>query len=535
VPNIDELRSRYFINSISNDTFRNCKVTPLIDGQSYFNELQRALNTVGNNEDPSENSQHFIYIAGWFLTWHRDLFLDGHGRTVNLMTLLKRKAQRGVDVRVLGWISYTVMSRTYLPLSAHILAYNTETLRTIEELRREPLLANKCCLNILAHPAGSVHPKMVIVCNNSSSTAFTGGIDLAHGRYSDSLHSESNPPFDRWHDVQAKIEGPAVQSAYDFYKMMWNEIPNRVSYICNELETDSFEFYLGPRRPIAVITPNTPRIQDRTLPIATGTNGFNHHIQSLVTFPAANYGRIPRLLMQATRLSFAPNGRFTIKEAWRKAILAADTYIYIEDPFFWSIEIMSWLREAIQNHGNLRVILLYSKLNDPGDPPLPNWVLDKALWEGLIQNLNQSQRDRIKLYGRQGMFIHAKTTLIDDNWAIIGSANVARRSLYTDIEHSIGILDQNNQLIKEYRVDLWASHFRLSPQEKDELRQLSISDALEVWWQIPGSGLPGSGITPPNYFELIYPPSNRPTRTENEQMYYDTYQDPDSRQQWRGY
>ena len=49
--------------------------------------------------------------------------------------------------------------------------------------------------------------------------------------------------------------------------------------------------------------------------------------------------------------------------------------------------------------------------------------------------------------------VHAKTTLIDDQCAIIGSANAMRRSLFTDIEHSVIYVDAQDS-VTNYRTEL---------------------------------------------------------------------------------
>ena len=61
---------------------------------------------------------------------------------------------------------------------------------------------------------------------------------------------------------------------------------------------------------------------------------------------------------------------------------------------------------------------------------------------------------------RLGMTIHTKSTLVDDEWAFIGSANIMRRSLYSDYEHCVAMLDPAEVLVRDYRCALWSDHFR---------------------------------------------------------------------------
>ena len=54
--------------------------------------------------------------------------------------------------------------------------------------------------------------------------------------------------------------------------------------------------------------------------------------------------------------------------------------------------------------------------------------------------------------------------VVDDEYAIIGSANLGRRSLTHDSEAIAGIYDPSpDSLVKRLRVDLWAKHLRKDP------------------------------------------------------------------------
>ncbi len=60
---------------------------------------------------------------------------------------------------------------------------------------------------------------------------------------------------------------------------------------------------------------------------------------------------------------------------------------------------------------------------------------------------------------RRNVVVHSKATIIDDHWLFVGSANCMRRSLYTDGEISVGVLDKHDTLAKQARIDLWGGHF----------------------------------------------------------------------------
>ena len=537
MPSIDELKNKYFVQSGDANppsepvpaTYEGCLVTPLIDGEAYFDELATAFAAVGTGATPSDNAGHYIYIAGWWLHllggqvnpapgstgsvgptlgMGSPFALDGPDGANRLIDLLKAKAKAGVDVRVLGWVSWATMTSAMAQnYAVSIRDVNVGTISAIHSLRQEPELADKCCLNILSHTAGAVHAKMVIVGIDATAMGFTGGIDFVANRHSDDLHTSGS-----WHDVQVKVEGAAVQALYDFFKQMWDEV------IARPVGT----FRVGSDDVPSVVS-GTTQVPAKTVPAASvGT----HHVQSLRTVPQFKYVWY-NMLPEGDPISFAPDGLFEVNLAWRKAILAAEQYIYMEDQAFWSVEVMSWINQAIKNHPDLKVILV-TGVPDPSDPTLPPFNV-VALESGLLPGLTTTDIDRIRVYGRD-VVVHSKTTLVDDHWAIIGSANCMRRSLYTDVEHSMAVIDELDQLVKEYRVNLWGGHFDLPPGGRSILNDLS--QALNVWnsaW-----GAPGSGVTLPSHFGQVTLPPPTVTISDKDQEKYDRYLDPDSRQDWGG-
>ncbi|MFN8468224.1 MAG: phospholipase D-like domain-containing protein [Caldilineaceae bacterium] len=511
-------------------TYSGCKVTPLIDGNAYFGDLTATLATIGNGATPAENAGHFIYIAGWWLgflggkvrpapgstvgamlTDKYPFALDGPRGTNRLLELLKHKARAGVDVRVLGWVSWAVMAaprrQNMVPFVRDI---NVATITSVHELRQERALAKRCCLNIIGHTAGAAHSKLVVAGTPGTAVGYTGGMDFESGRHSAERH---NPPpnLDCWHDVQAKVEGPAVQALHDFFAQMWDEVLSR------DVKNFRVGLYTVPSH-----VEGTSRVPVRALPPAAQGS---HHVQSLRTAPQFKYTTF-NLLPEGDPISFAPQGLFEVELAWRKAILAAEQYIYMEDQSLYSVDVLQWIKQALDKHPNLKVILV-TGVNDPTDPVLPDYNL-VALQEGLLP-LTDGQLARIRIFGCD-FVVHSKTTLIDDHWAIIGSANCTRRSLYTDLEHSVAVVDDLGKLVREYRVQLWGGHFNLQPEERSKLDNLE--QALNIWDKAWGTG--GSGVTRPDTFGAIAMPKNEVKLTDAEKEKYERYEDPDSRQEWGG-
>lgn len=670
-------------------TFQDSKITPLIDMAEYRQKLIEALAEVGTSPDASDNRGDFIYIANWWLgllggsITPPESGFNSTGWTVEdtapfnldptnlandqLNEILKEKSRRGVDVRALGWISYSVMTDRPHPLLwvfpplqsavanslqrnnlASIAAVNAQTLNAIKNLRSEPTLAKSAVLNILAHSAGAVHVKGAVIgtkpggSDETRAIAFTGGLDFVQDRWAAFGHEPdptwtATPSTPFWHDIQAAIEGPAAQAFYDHFRQMWNEI------IARDVQKFRFE---GDKLPSFVT--GTPRIEARNitgspLPVA----GATHHVQSLRTIPAFNYHWY-NCLPEGQAASFAPNGLFEVRAAWKKAIENAHRYIYVEDQLYYSREIMSWINGAIRDRPNLRVIIMMQGAGDPNDAPdntkdIHNEVFNIGLL-GQGSNpapsvaLTATQQNQIRIYkiwgeseltsdtttvdtvdtspadaihitledivntnseplpanavsnvfhfvatpaqgwrilgnlptpvGEQialvlekvlpaptvgetvrlgqsyGILTHSKITIIDDVWAMIGSANFMRRSLYTDWEHSVAFIDDGGGGVKEFRKRVWAEHFNADNTPAGVAPFDNLDEAIGGWdpddpaWKttvdsptLPTRTPPDRG---PDYIQRVPLPFPTVDLSEDRRAEFDGYRDPDSRQDWGG-
>ena len=161
---IDTLKQRYFVQSSDASESEDNKITTFVDGKNYFEDLHQKINNLGSNPD-----EEFCYVNAWGL--QQNFEIDNSG--TKLVDLLKDKAKTDVDVRVMGWFS----PKIFMKLSGvggrinNFQKINVETAKTINELRSEPKLEKKCCLNALGHAAGSVHAKLVLVGDDTRTVA----------------------------------------------------------------------------------------------------------------------------------------------------------------------------------------------------------------------------------------------------------------------------------------------------------------------------------------------------------------------------
>jgi phosphatidylserine/phosphatidylglycerophosphate/cardiolipin synthase-like enzyme len=77
--------------------------------------------------------------------------------------------------------------------------------------------------------------------------------------------------------------------------------------------------------------------------------------------------------------------------------------------------------------------------------------------------------------------------VIDDRFAIIGSANGNRRSFTHDSEVTTGIFDgSSNPLAKQLRVDLWAEHLNMN--SATDRAKLADGIVSAQYWLSPPAG-----------------------------------------------
>jgi phosphatidylserine/phosphatidylglycerophosphate/cardiolipin synthase-like enzyme len=162
----------------------------------------------------------------------------------------------------------------------------------------------------------------------------------------------------------------------------------------------------------------------------------------------------------------------------RKAVLAAQQYIYIEDQAMQNLELAEWINPRIRDVAGLKVILLYG--GDPADPPSPDLP---QFMDRLIAGV-PSPEERV-VFVRAPYIVHAKVTIIDDVWASVGSSNSWVRSFYLDGEINVAVVDDPDPpsdppFAARLRKDLWGELCGKEPGPAcDPL--LPLGNALGIW------------------------------------------------------
>jgi phosphatidylserine/phosphatidylglycerophosphate/cardiolipin synthase-like enzyme len=265
------------------------------------------------------------------------------------------------------------------------------------------------------------------------------------------------------HDVWLKIEGPAVHDVALHFAERWNDGHNRK--------------LTEPQ----ISTPIPLDFRQEPLPSA-GT----HSLQILRTYALA-----PK-----RGYSWSQQGEFTIWAAYLNAIRKARRYIYLEDQYFYTFEDPP----AIRGSGMKRTSDLVYQLGEAvkrGVDVLVAFPSRKGDWRkhyerqqrgwalNYLRDMSRSSLGAGRVLGaflRKGSMdpiIHSKLMLVDDEYAIVGSANIGQRSMAHDSEVSLGMVDSAGQLVRDLRTNLWAKHMEM--QDPDAL--LDVDGAIDAIFQ----------------------------------------------------
>jgi phosphatidylserine/phosphatidylglycerophosphate/cardiolipin synthase-like enzyme len=204
---------------------------------------------------------------------------------------------------------------------------------------------------------------------------------------------------------------------------------------------------------------------------------------------------------------FAPNGEQTARRMILHAIDQARRFIYLEDQYLVSMDVR---RLVALPRINTTIVILHTNLLSSTECPqiltAPRGF--RARW------LRAAAVSSICIAGRAQHLVHSKMWVIDDEFAIIGSANCNRRSYTHDSEVTAGIYDPERSFAKQLRIALWAKHLNMAPS--------ALADGVTSarFWLSPP---PGAHVAPFNHLAPVSTGNAPRCRLAS----WDTHIDPD--------
>ena len=379
----------------------------LMHGRPYFARLYAQLGEMQAGD--------WVHFADWRGDPDQEL-IDGEEFADVLVGLVKR----GVKVRGMVW-------RSHPKVAGFHLEHHLELSQQINDAGGLVLLDQR------VRPAGSHHQKLVLLrhaTHTERDLAFVGGIDLCHGRRDDARHlgdpqveelDEQYGPRPPWHDIQIAVSGPAVGDLDLSFRERWDD-PTPLA----DRRT--------PWRALISRLAKQPERRDRLPdqgddPKTTGS----HAIQVLRTYP-----------VKRPPYPFARQGERSVVRAYRYSFSRARCVIYVEDQYLWSREVARLFADALRRQPELRVMVVVPRVPDRNGPISgpPHRVAQLEV----VARLRAAGGDRFAIYDLENeegvpIYVHAKTVVIDDVWAAVGSDNLNRRSWTHDSELSLAVLD----------------------------------------------------------------------------------------------
>ena len=378
-------------------------VEPLVDGAVAFDRIAAAV----------EAATTSVWVCVAFLETDAR-FPGGRGTFFDLMD---DAASRGIDVRVLFWHPEghgVGADDTFGGTESSIGLLGSRSTRW---QARWDAVGRQC-----------QHQKAWLVdAGTDAEVAFVGGINIGKGSMAGPDHAEPDPgpevvgddSYADVHDVHCLVRGPAATDVHDNFVMRWNGASERGREHGSwpPGETDDLP---APATRTGKLGPTTAQIQRSVLP-----------------------GLYEAL----------PAGENSVREQYLSAIAAAGDYVYIEDQILLSRVVLVALRDALE-----RGVLVVASV--PGNP-MPELAAARAhpgiaagydalaalgAYDGFCLSAPCARTDR----GYREIYVHAKTAVVDDLWATIGSTNLVFSSFQGDTEMNVSFWDAD--VARAFRV-----------------------------------------------------------------------------------
>jgi phosphatidylserine/phosphatidylglycerophosphate/cardiolipin synthase-like enzyme len=395
------------------------EVVYLIDGKEALPQFQCEMEKTAGPGD-------FIYLLGWYCDVDMPF---PSGRTLRQMWTEKAKA--GVKIRMMLCAQF---HEGNLGIKAHANAKAIKFVNSLSSYRDEWWRTDSIAGGILDdHFAftGSHHQKILIVKAGDQLTAFCGGVDVNPDRITPCT---DGAPL---HDVHCRIRGLGALGLLRIFLDRWNDF-----------------------------------VTQRMVPAAEGLLGGEavtmrpagtFHVQVCRTF-----GRIGNLAPPfGGPYAFAKNGDQSIRKMIENAIQQAQRFIYIEDQYLIELDIARLIAKQLPKLRHVTILI---------PPPVFNSNM-KPVRGQFLDILHNAGAGKVNVFcplyaiDGCGTYVHAKTWVFDDKFAVIGSANCNYRGFTHDSEVSAGIYDASKDSSLTYtfahrlRIKLWAHHLDMDHKQ----------------------------------------------------------------------
>ncbi|XP_021908338.1 phospholipase D delta [Carica papaya] len=408
-------------------------------------------------------AHHMIYVVGWSVFHKVKLVREPsrplpRGGDLTLGELLKYKSQEGVRVLLLVWDDKTSHDKLGISTAGVMQTHDEETKKFFKHSSVICVLAPRYASSKLGFLKQQVvgtlfthHQKCVLVDtqasgNNRKVTAFIGGIDLCDGRYDtpehrlfrdldtifkDDFHNPTFPPGTKaprqpWHDLHCRIDGPAAYDVLINFEQRWRRSTRWKEFTLrfkkkSQWQDDSLiqigriSWIRSPQMSWKDGVTQVPK-DDPMVHVSDEDDPENWHVQIFRSIDSGSVKGFPK----------------KVSEANAQSMQLADSHP--------------------QDYLNFYCLANREKIPDN------------------VSNANGDKVSEAQKYQRFMIYVHAKGMIIDDEYVIIGSANINQRSMAgtKDTEIAMGAYQPHHAWAKKskhphgqifgYRMSLWAEH-----------------------------------------------------------------------------
>jgi phospholipase D1/2 len=404
----------------------------LIDGAAYFAALHDAL----------LNARESVLIIGWDV--NSDISLNPTNGAAPLKSflnqLLKRRRELNIRLLIWDWVFIYGLDRQFLPR----LRFGLGASRRLKfQLDSD-------------HPPGACqHEKLVVI---DGELAFCGGIDLTVGRWDTPAHRPEEPhrqlpdgtPRPPFHDCMLMVEGETARALDELARERWRRASGeRVA---------------------------APTLRGHSLWPETVEPWFEN-VRVGIARTRPQYDGLP-----AVR---------EVEALYLRSIRAAERAIYIENQYLTVTAIAESIAARLEEREGPEALILGPTVCEG---PVETAVMDRGRAR-FLKRLRAADRsgERVRaFYPVNGdsdpatpINLHAKLMVVDDRLLVIGSANLANRSMGLDTECVLALeaFDAaTSRAVRRVRDTLLAEHLGEDPDtvEEEHARQGSLIRAVEA-------------------------------------------------------
>ncbi|MFO0758615.1 MAG: phospholipase D-like domain-containing protein [Byssovorax sp.] len=417
------------------------QVVYLIDGPATFETMVEAIET-------ATSSSHFIVLLGWSLDVYTPMTAPGATPVKTFLNIVEERAKLGVAVRVLLWDNTEMLSgvdenNKALPVGSTPRRLNENAKAALEKLRIDQKLDVYANLDdntkgwvsgLVAglagksgvHSYGAHHHKILLVYGSDGLIGFCGGIDIDPNR----IHM--------LHDVHTRVLGDAAEALWKIAEQRWS----------------SAEDNGNPPSPAS--------------------------ISSLAPATFAQPSSAPYLARVFQTVGNPDLTSSVNNDLWpslEEALGRATRFIYMEDQYFWSLDLVDALVKAAKTVRYIVIVLPQALTGEQA------YKRHAALGE-LVKRGGKGIEEKIGVFqatkpGHE--YVHAKLFVMDDEYAMVTTANANNRGYFLDSEAAVAVVERAAQstegsrrgewyaiegnFARKMRIELWVEHLQLVSEE----------------------------------------------------------------------